>query len=95
MSLSQIEYLKHILDEIDYLLKHSKGLSLDEFVKDETLQRAFVRSLEILGEATKKISSEVKAKYPDVKWKVIADRRNKLIPDYFSMGYRYRKNSYP
>jgi uncharacterized protein with HEPN domain len=87
MSLSQIEYLKHILDEIEYLLKHSKELSLDEFVKDETLQRAFVRSLEIIGEATKKLSSEVKAKYPYVEWKVIAGTRDKLIHDYFGVDF--------
>ncbi|MDP2210016.1 MAG: DUF86 domain-containing protein [Bacteroidota bacterium] len=87
MSLSQIEYLKHILDEIEYLLKHSKGLSLDEFVKDETLQRAFVRSLEIIGEATKKLSSEIKTKYPDVEWKAIAGTRDKLIHDYFGVDF--------
>ncbi len=84
---SQIEYLKHILDEIEYLLKHSKVLSFDEFVKDETLQRAFVRSLEIIGEATKKLSSEIKTKYPDVEWKAIAGTRDKLIHDYFGVDY--------
>jgi uncharacterized protein with HEPN domain len=87
MSLSQIEYLKHILDEIEYLLKHSKRLSLETFVKDETLQRAFVRSLEIIGEATKKLSSEIKAKYPDVGWKMIAGTRDKLIHDYFGVDF--------
>ncbi len=55
MSLPLREYLQHILDEADYLIVHGQGLDLDEFLRDETLRRAFVRSLEIIGEAAKKI----------------------------------------
>ena len=54
MSFSSLEYLQHILDETAYLINRAKGLNKDEFIQDETLKRAFVRSLEIIGEATKK-----------------------------------------
>lgn len=87
MSLSQVEYLRHILDEIDYLVGHSAETTLDEFLSDETLRRAFVRSLEIVGEATKKLSSEFKSKYPGVEGKIIAGTRDKLIHDYFGVDY--------
>jgi uncharacterized protein with HEPN domain len=40
-----------------------EGLSKEEFIKDDTLKRAFVRSIEIIGEATKKVPSEFKEKY--------------------------------
>lgn len=53
MSFSSLEYLQHILDEMAYLMDRVKGLNKDEFMQDETLKRAFVRSLEIIGEATK------------------------------------------
>ena len=53
MSPSQIEYLRHILDEIEYLSKHSSNLPYDKFINDETLKRAYIRSLEIIGEAAK------------------------------------------
>jgi uncharacterized protein with HEPN domain len=85
MSPSQIEYLKHIRDEVHYLLDQSGRINLKKFLADETLQRAFIRSLEIIGEATKKISPELKIKYPEVEWKVIAGTRDRLIHDYFGV----------
>jgi uncharacterized protein with HEPN domain len=59
MSLSPLEYLRHILDETKYLSRHTPGLSKAQFLADETLKRAFVRSIEIIGEATKQINVEV------------------------------------
>lgn len=48
-------YLEHILIETEYLLKTSHPFVLSDFLADETLQRAFVRSLEIIGEAVKNL----------------------------------------
>ena len=53
MSFEPREYLLHILAEADYLIRHSQALSFDQFAVDETLRRAFVRSLEVIGEAVK------------------------------------------
>lgn len=47
------DYLRHILAEADYLIGKSAGLTADQFMADETLRRAFVRSLEIIGEAAR------------------------------------------
>ena len=59
MSKDAIEYLKHIKDECSFILSVvPEGLSKDEFLADETLKRAVVRSLEIIGEATKKIPAD-------------------------------------
>jgi len=52
MSKSPEEYLNHILDELNYLSDSSKNVSQEQFMHDMTLQRAFSRSLEIIGEAT-------------------------------------------
>jgi uncharacterized protein with HEPN domain len=49
MSSAPREYLLHILAEADYLLAQSKELSLSAFQADETLRRAYVRSIEIIG----------------------------------------------
>jgi uncharacterized protein with HEPN domain len=54
MPLSPLEHLRHILDEAYYLAAHIPGVSREQFKRDETLKRAFVRSLEIIGEAIKK-----------------------------------------
>ena len=61
--------------------------SFDDFVGDETLKRATVRSLEIIGEATKKIPADIKLKWSVVQWKFIAGMRDKLIHDYFGINY--------
>ena len=57
MSKGTVEYLKHIRDECLYLVTtiEETEISKSEFLKNETLKRAVVRSLEIIGEATKKI----------------------------------------
>jgi uncharacterized protein with HEPN domain len=66
MSKDPIEFLKHIADECTYLLSISKELIKDTFLDDETLKRAVVRSLEIVGEATKKIPADFKAKWSSI-----------------------------
>lgn len=87
MSKSPLEYLKHISDELDYLIETSKDLSQADFAKNLTLQKAFVRSLEIIGEAVKNLSDDFKNKYPTIDWKSYATMRDKLIHHYFGVDY--------
>ncbi len=62
-------------------------LAYYDFLDDETLKRAVVRSLEIIGEATKKLPEDFRIKYPDVNWKNMAGMRDKLIHDYIGIDY--------
>jgi uncharacterized protein with HEPN domain len=87
MSLSPLEYVRHILDEIVYLMRASQGLSKERFLKDETLQRAFVRSLEIIGEASKKASADLRESHPHIDWRGMAAMRDRLIHAYFGVDY--------
>lgn len=80
-------YLEHILIETEYLLKASRSLSQSEFLADETLQRAFVRSLEIIGEAVKNLPDDLKARNPDLDWRRMAGTRDRLIHGYFSVDF--------
>jgi len=54
-----------------------------EFKRNQNIQDAVIRRLEIIGEAAKNISSGLKAKYPDIEWKKIAGTRDILIHAYF------------
>lgn len=82
-----LEYLKHIRDECEYLVDASEGLFYGKFIDDKTLKRAFVRSLEIIGEATKQIPADFKQNYPQVNWKEMAGMRDVLIHSYFGINY--------
>jgi len=64
MSFDPREYLRHIQVEVEYLLGSCAGLKLEEFLANETLRRAAVRSLEIIGEAAKKVPEEFRKNYP-------------------------------
>ncbi len=87
MSKEPVEFVKHIADECSYLLSVSKDLSKDEFLDDETLKRVVVWSLEIIGEATKKIPADFKVKWNSVQWKNMAGMRDRLIHDYIGVNY--------
>ena len=85
---SDFEYLGYILAEIAFLEKALKGLSEDSFLASEILKRATARSLEIIGEAVKTLSSGLKSKNPEIPWRLIAGTRDKLIHGYFIVDYK-------
>jgi len=87
MSFEPRDYLRHILVEADYLIGRSEGLSFDTFAGDETLRRAFVRSLEIIGEAAKKVPEDFRASHPSVEWRAMVGMRDRLIHDYFGVDF--------
>ena len=87
MSRSRLEYIRHILDEAEYLVVHSRGMSREQFMRDETVKRAFVRSIEIIGEASKQVPEVFRQKYPHVEWRAMAGMRDKLVHEYFGVDY--------
>ena len=87
MSRSVREYLEHILDETRYLIEEIQALDRDAFLRSETLKRAFVRSLEIIGEAAKHVPFEVRQQHAHVEWRAITGMRDRLIHGYFGVDY--------
>jgi uncharacterized protein with HEPN domain len=82
------DYLMDIKTECEYLLSKSENLKYEDFIMNEELKRAFVRSLEIIGEAAKHIPKEIRRRYHQIRWKSVVGMRNILIHEYFGVDYR-------
>jgi uncharacterized protein with HEPN domain len=80
-------YLQHIRTETQYLLDRVQGLEKETFLHDETLKRAFVRSLEIIGEAVKQLPNDLTQRYSHLEWRAMAGMRDRLIHGYFGVDY--------
>ena len=78
-------YLRHILDAIALISRYTSGLDEASFSANSLVLDAVVRQLEIIGEATKRISAELRSKHSDVPWNVAAAMRDKLIHDYMGV----------
>lgn len=78
-------YLKDIIIACGNILSYKEGFDFNKFLKDGKTQDAVVRNIEIIGEAVKNISEELKEKYPEIEWRGIAKTRDKLIHAYFGI----------
>lgn len=87
MPRSAYEYLRHMQDEAQFILKASHGLSRQQFVADEILKRAFVRSIEVIGEAAKNVPQDFRDQHPEISWRQITGMRDHLIHGYVSIDY--------
>ncbi|MBM7624931.1 DUF86 domain-containing protein [Sporohalobacter salinus] len=75
-------YLNDILNAIIKIKEFTKGMDLENFLKNEMAQSAVIRKLEIVGEAANKVSKDLRNEYDNIPWGEIIGTRNKLIHDY-------------
>jgi uncharacterized protein with HEPN domain len=79
-------YIKDILQNMQDTDEFLRGFSCEQFADDKRTFNAVVRSLEVIGEAAKKIPDEIRRKYPLVPWKEMAGMRDKVIHFYFGVN---------
>ena len=77
------DYIQDILDGIREAREFTKEMGFEDFTKDKKTINAVVRSLEVIGEATKNIPDTIREKYPLIPWKRMAGMRDKLIHEYW------------
>lgn len=77
-----------MLEEMAFITRHCRGLSYDAFLADEVLQRAVARSPEIIGEASKNVSTASRERHPEVDRQPIAGLRDVLIHKYFGVDWK-------
>lgn len=79
-------FIQDILDNINNIESFSKGLNKEKFENDKLKQNAVIRSLEIIGEATKNIPDSFRKRYPKIPWRKIAGFRDILSHAYFGVS---------
>jgi len=85
MNKDPLVYLNHILSCINKIQAYTHEMNEKEFLEDSLVQDGVIRNLEIIGEATKQLNHDFRAKYPEIAWKKIAGLRDKLIHDYIGV----------
>ena len=78
--------LRHILVSIERIETVTKDIDLNIFTEDWKIQDIVIRNLEIVGEASRHITSDLKSKYPEVAWSEANALRNVLIHEYFGVS---------
>ena len=93
------EFLLDVIEAIKRIELYTKGLSYPDFLQKIETQDAVVRNFEIIGEAVKNISKNLKTKYNNLQWKEIAGMRDKVIHFNFGVNWdivwRAAKDSLP
>lgn len=80
-----LDYVQDIIDSIRDIESFIKGMKFEEFKKDRKTINAVVRSIEVIGEASKKIPASITSNHPEVPWKKMVGMRDKLIHEYFGI----------
>jgi uncharacterized protein with HEPN domain len=80
-------YLHHILDSIERIEKYTHGVSKNEFLQNGLLQDGVLRQMEIIGEASRNLSSEFRENHSDVQWSQIIGLRNRIVHAYFDIDF--------
>ena len=78
-------YLRHILDAISRIEEYTRDITYEDFLTSNLRQDGVIRQIEVIGEAAKKVSPELKGQHPEIPWKDIVGMRDKLIHDYFGV----------
>ena len=82
---ADVTYLRHVLDAIDRIASYLEGVDQATFFSTPLLQDGVVRQLQIIGEAVKRLSPELRARSTHVPWRQIAGMRDKITHDYMGV----------
>lgn len=78
-------YIEDILNAIKKIKRYTHKISFKNFCKDEKTVDAVIRNFEVIGEAVRQLSPDIKSKHPEIEWKVMINFRNVIIHEYFGI----------
>jgi len=79
------DYIQDIIESIKEVDSFIMGMDFEDFANDKKTINAVIRSIEVIGEATKQIPKSIRIKYPFIPWKKMAGMRDKMIHEYHSI----------
>ena len=79
------DYVQDIYDAINEVELFIEGMVFKDFIQDKKTINAVIRSVEVIGEASKKIPERIRNTYPSIPWKKMSGMRDKLIHEYFGI----------
>ncbi len=80
--------LYDMLEAAEKVQHFLKNKTFEDFLKDDMLRSAVERNLEIIGEAARRTSEELKQEHPEIPWRKIIAQRNVLIHEYDDIDYK-------
>jgi uncharacterized protein with HEPN domain len=72
---------------MDFLMENCSAIDVQDLMEDKVLSRACLKSLEIIGEASRYISEDLKMAHPEVPWRQMTGLKNKLVHHYFGVDW--------
>jgi uncharacterized protein with HEPN domain len=78
-------YVGHMLDASRQALRLAQSVSHDQYVADEVLRLALVHIIQTIGEAARLVSSELRARHPEIPWPAIIGMRHRIVHDYLNV----------
>ena len=78
-------YLRHVLDAVRKIGRYTEGVTYEQYLRNDMMQDGVVRQLEIIGEAVRSLSTDLRQAHPEVSWKQVVGMRNRLIHGYFEV----------
>lgn len=78
-------FLQHVLDSINIIEEYLQGVDEEKFMHTRLLQDGVIRQIEIVGEAIRRVSKDMRRTYSEIPWQDVAGMRDKLIHDYFGV----------
>ncbi len=79
-------YLIHMQECMQRIEKYTAG-GQQEFMRQDLIQDAVIRNLQVLAESSQRISDEQKLKHPEIDWLALSGFRNVLVHDYLGVDY--------
>jgi uncharacterized protein with HEPN domain len=80
-------YIRHILDEIEFLERISKDRTLEDLIHDDYFAHAVRSAIGVIGEAAKNVPDQIKNQHQDIPWHDMAALRDRIIHGYFRIDY--------